>query len=181
MPQRRMIRANDLSGLFIYQDPKRGTVFYDYLTRKGYILTSSDVGMYTLYQMMLPLCLLAALGAVSFIGVSYSTALIVFLVLLVLSEILFRIFFFYKLPVAEKWHPYKRENFVIAMAKGFSSTRLFILLLLLLGLTITMPLYARMDEMSGFNLYAVYGVSFLTFLGAILTIAALIIRKKNNY
>ena len=97
MPQRRMIRANDLSGLFIYQDPKRGTVFYDYLTRKGYILTSSDVGMYTLYQMMLPLCLLAALGVVSFIGVSYPTALIVFLVLFILSEILFRIFFFYKL------------------------------------------------------------------------------------
>ena len=43
MPKNNITKASDLSGLFIYQDPKKGTVYYDILTKKGYVLTSSDV------------------------------------------------------------------------------------------------------------------------------------------
>ncbi|MBQ1287199.1 MAG: hypothetical protein IIY22_01440, partial [Erysipelotrichaceae bacterium] len=60
MPKRRIIKASDLSGIFIYQDPKKGTIYYDILSRKGYILTSSDVSTYTIYTAMLPLCLVLA-------------------------------------------------------------------------------------------------------------------------
>ncbi len=88
--------------------------------------------------------------------------------------------FFYKLPVAEKWKPVKKENIIMYLARGYSETRLLILIVMLILLSILMPLYANSEHFSGLNLYVVYGVTIVTFIGAIISIIALITKKKNN-
>ena len=181
MPQRKIIKASDLSGLFIYQDPKRGTIFYDVVTKKGYILTSSDVKIYTIYSAMLPMCIIVSAGILSMFSMNYASALIVFIAMFILYESLFRAFFFYKLPVAENWHPIKKESLHVTMARGFSKQRLIILIVLLLLLSVMMPLYAIVENMQGINLYCSYIVGFLTLTGAIISIMALVTKIKNNY
>ena len=110
MANSRIIKAKDLTGLSIYQDPKRGTIFYDIFTKKGYILTSGDVKTYTIYTSMLPLCFIVAFAAMSLFKLDYIAALVIFLVLYAGVMVLFRIKFFYTLPEAEGFKPIKREN-----------------------------------------------------------------------
>ena len=181
MPQRKIIKASDLSGMYIYQDPKRGTIFYDILTNKGYILTSSDVKTYTIFTAMLPLCLVVALGSLSLFSNNYLMALIIFAVLFISYELLFRVFFFYKLPEAENWHPVKEESIFVQMARNFTTPRLVILIVLLSVLSVLMPLYARMQNFEGMNLYAMYVIEFLTMAVDFIAIVALTLKIRNNY
>ncbi len=181
MPKRRIIKASDLSGIFIYQDPKKGTIYYDILSRKGYILTSSDVSTYTIYTAMLPLCLVLALMCVQLFHVNYLAAGIIFLALYLIAAMWFRFTFFYKLPVAQRFKPVKKENVFLYMARGYSKQRLLILIFLLLALSILMPFYARQEHFEGINLYAAYLLAAATFVGFIITTVSLIIKNKNNY
>ncbi|MBR3265388.1 MAG: hypothetical protein IKI61_05460 [Erysipelotrichaceae bacterium] len=181
MPQRKIIKASDLSGMYIYQDPKRGTIFYDIITRKGYILTSSDVKTYTIFTAMLPLCLVLALGMLSLFPNNYVIPVICFLVMFITYQVLFRVLFFYKLPVAEKWHPLKRENIFISMARNFSKPRLLLLIGMLTVLSILMPIYTKMQNLSGINLYASYIVEALTVIVDFISIIALSVKIRNNY
>ena len=181
MPQRKIIKASDLSGMYIYQDPKRGTIFYDIITRKGYILTSSDVKTYTIFTAMLPLCLVLALGMLSLFPNNYVIPVICFLLMFITYQVLFRILFFYKLPVAENWHPLKRENIFISMARNFSKPRLLLLIGMLTVLSILMPIYTKMQNLSGINLYASYIVEALTVIVDFISIIALSVKIRNNY
>lgn len=181
MPNRRIIKAKDLGGINIFQDPKRGTIFYDFITKKGYILTSSDVKTYTIFSAMLPLCIIVAFAAASLFSFNYAIAILIFLALYIAVEITFRLMFFYKLPVAENWHSLKKENIIVSMARNFNNVRLIILIIMLVLLTALMPLYANMEKLQGINLYACYLISLITFAGTVISIMALITRIKNNY
>ena len=181
MPNRRIIKASDLSGIFIHQDPKRGTIYYDVLSRKGYILTSSNVRMYSLYSAMLPLCIIAATLSVSLFGLNYLSAAILFVALYLLAAVAFRYFFFYKLPVAERWKPVRTESIFMFFARGYSKQRLIVLIILLLLLGILMPLYGRIENFEGANLIGSDVLGGLAFAGAIVVIISLIIKIRNDY
>lgn len=181
MPKRRIIKASDLSGLFIYRDPKRGTIFYDIFSRKGYILTSSDVNTYTLYTAMFPLCIVIALLCVQLFHLDYLAAGLIFLALYIIAAAYFRFTFFYKLPVAERWKPVKKENIFVYMARGYSKQRLIVLIGLLLALSILMPLYANIEHYEGANLYGAYLIAAATLVGMIITIISLVLKIRNNY
>ena len=181
MSQRKIIKAKDLAGINIYQDPKRGTVYYDWFTKKGYILTSSDVKTYTIYTSMMPLCILVAFAASSLFSLSYVVAIILCIALYAAVAVLFRIKFFYKLPEATNWHPVKKENIFISTARNLSIVRLVIIIVLLTALTIMMPIYASIEGMSGFNLFGTYLVTAATVVGLIIIIVSLILKIKNNY
>lgn len=174
-------RARELSGLTIYQDPKRGTIFYDIFTRKGYILTTSDVKKYTIYSSMLPICVILAVGAMSLFSLRLSDAAIIFAITYLIVMIAFRFSFFYKLPVAENWKPFKRDSIIVSMAKNYSSSRLTTLLILLVLLTILMPMYTKTINADQLNTYASYVSSVITGIFSIITLIAIIQKKRNNY
>lgn len=181
MPQRKMIKASDLSGISIFQDPKRGTVFYDYLTKKAYNITTSDVRGYMVYSGMIPLCLAAAFAMMSVFSFNYVTTFLIFILLYGFTEIIFRTMYLPKLPYIEKWKPYKKDNIVVSMAKKYPKTNLIILTFLFLALTILMPMYAKLINMDQFNTIASYIVSAITGVGVIVCILALYTKNKNNY
>ncbi|MBQ6335108.1 MAG: hypothetical protein IJI46_08585 [Erysipelotrichaceae bacterium] len=181
MPNRRIIKARDLAGIFIYQDPKQGTIFYDIFSRKGYILTSSDVKTYSLYTTIFPLSIIVAFGAMSLFNLNYLVTAIVFALAYLLGALAFRFMFFYKLPEAKNWKPVKKESIFLYLARGYSVTRLVILICLLIALSILMPIYANVSGYQGINLYGSYLVGAAALLGAIITIISLILKLKNNY
>ena len=181
MPQKKMVKASDLSGISIFQDPKRGTVFYDYLTKRAYNITTSDVRGYVVYSSMLPLCLAAAFAMMSLFSLDYLSTLLIFLVTYLFVEILFRVLFLSKLPYIENWKPIKRDNLVVSMARKYPKLNLIILILLFIALTILMPLYAKVINMDDFNKYASYIISVCTACGAVISVMALYTKSKNNY
>ena len=180
MTRRNDIKASELSGLFIYQDPKKGTIFYDILTRKGYVLTSKDVKKYVLYTSLFPISVLVSIFVMSTFKLSFVQTALVFAGIYLIGAIYARFMFFYKLPVADKWKPFKKESIVSQLANNYSSTRLIILLILLLLLTVMMPIYPSVTEMNTLNQYACYILSGVTAVFAILTIMALIKQKRNG-
>ena len=174
------LKPKDLVGLCIYQDPKKGTIFHDFLTRRSFIITNSDVKTYVIYSSMFSICVLAAFGIMSLFSLGYVVALIIFVATYILVMIVFRIFFFYKLIEVEDYTPPKKDDVITAMAKNYSVQRLSLLIVLLLLLAIMMPIYARNVQMTGINLYGSYVLSGLTVLGAIISVLALIKSKKIN-
>lgn len=181
MANSRIIKAKDLSGLSIYQDPKRGTIFYDIFTKKGYILTSSDVKTYTIYTSMLPLCFIVAFAAMSLFKLNFLTAAIIFLFLFGAVMVLFRVKFFYTLPEAEGFKPVKRDNIFVSIARTFPKNRLIVLILMLVALTILMPIYANMENVDGVNLYGSYVISVITLIGVIICTIGLVVKIRNDY
>ena len=181
MSERKIIKTKDLAGLTIYQDPKRGTIFYDIFTKKGFILTSSDVKTYTIYTSMMPLCFIVAFALSSLFSLGYIATIIIFLVLFIAMMILFRVKFFYTLPEAENWKPVKRENIFVSMAMNYSRNRLIALILMLMALTILMPLYANMEKYDNINLYGSYAIAVVTLIGAIICTISLVVKIRNDY
>lgn len=181
MPKNSISKASDLNGLFIYQDPKKGTVYYDIFSKKGYVLTSSDVKKYVLYSSSLFIGLVAAALAYALFNTGIVPAALIFVVVYVILEIIFRVSFLYKLPKAENWKPFKKDSIFVAIAKMYSTTRLAILIGLLILITILMPVYANMAQMDNVNKYGSYIIAAATGIYAIINIIALIQKKQNNY
>lgn len=180
MPNNSIKKASDLNGLFIYQDPKKGTIFYDILTRKGYVLTSSNVRKYILFSSSFSIALVIAILGYTLFQLKIVPTLIVFVLAYLLLEIFFRVTFIYKLPVADNFKTFKKDNIFMSLAKNYSATRLIILIVLLLVLTILMPLYAKIANLDQVSTIGSYIISILTFVFAIISIIGLITKKKNN-
>ena len=178
--KRTAMKASDLSGLFIYQDPKRGTVYYDIFTKRAFVLTSRDVKSYALYQSMIPLCVVLSLGSMRLFSLGWTDALIIFVALMILAQVLFRLLFFYKLPEIKNWKPLKRENIISYMVNNFSTKRLIVLIILLLLLTVLMPLYVAQEKMSGMDAGVMYLLAAAALAGAILTAIAICIQMKKD-
>ena len=181
MANGRIIKARDLAGMFIYQDPKHGTIFYDIFTRKGYVLTTSDVRTYTFYTMMLPLCILLSFSAMSIFSLNYLSCFIIFISLYLIASVAFRFMFFYKLPLAKNFKPVKKESIFLYMARGYSAKRLMFLIVLLVALTIVTPVYAYMEHYEDINLYSSWILATGAAIGAIVISISLVLKLKNNY
>lgn len=178
MAKRNTIKASELNGLSIYHEPKKGTIFYDIFTRRAFILTNGDVQNYFLYSAVLPMSILLSFTAMSLFSLSYVDVIIIFLIAYILGAVLFRIFFFYKLPEIKNWTPPKREGLANYMAKNFSRKRLLVLICLLLALAVLMILYAYQQGYTGLNLYASYLLSAVTSILAGYSILAIFKQKE---
>ena len=177
---RNNLKPKDLVGLSIYQDPKKGTIWYDFITKRTFVITNSDVKTYMIYTSMFSVCILAAFASMSFFSFSYVDALIVFVVLFLLSMVLFRIFYFYKLTEIEGYKLPKRENIIASMASIYSQGRLTALVFLLLALSVAMPLYAITSKMTGVSLYGSYVLAGIALIGSVLSVLALLKQRKLN-
>ena len=181
MPKQRLTRASQLRGLSIYQDPKRGTIFYDIFTRRAFILTASDLKTYMTYSSMFPVCILIGVGIMYLFKLDFLYSLLFAGIAYLVMMILFRVLFFYKLPEVENWKPIKKDNLIEYLAKEYSSKRLLVLAILLILLTILMPINANMEKMEGVTLYGSYLCALVTGIGTIIVIIAMITKKKKNY
>ena len=92
----KVTKASELKGLTIYQDPKRGTVFYDIFTKRAFNITSSDIKGYMMYSALLPLSLFVAFLCMSAFSLNMVTTLLIMFGIYIIGAILFRIFFLYK-------------------------------------------------------------------------------------
>ena len=173
------MKASELNGLFIYHDQKKGTIFYDIFTKRTFIITTSDVQKYLVYTSMFPACILISFGVMSLLSLNLVDMMIMFIALMILSESLFR-FFFYKLPEVKNWKPEKKETVVSYLENNYSSARLTLLTVLLIALAAVIPLYTYIEEMKGIEYYLNYLIAAIALVFAVIVIIALVRKKRNK-
>lgn len=179
MPQKNF-KASDLNGLFIYHDPKKGTVYRDPVTKRAYIITNSDVKGYVVYSTMLTLSVVAAFALMSLFSLGYVQTLLILLALLLIVMGVYRAVYLPKLLELDSWNPVKRDDIVTGMAKRYTQTALIALAVMFLILTFMIPAYARMTQMDDLNRYASYAIAAFTGIAGIVSAWAAVIRKKNS-
>ena len=178
--KRNAMKASELNGLFIYHDRKKGTIFYDIFTKRAFIITTSDVQKYLVYTSMFPACILISFGVMSLLSLNLVDMMIMFIALMILSESLFRFFFFYKLPEVKNWKPEKKETVVSYLENNYSSARLTLLTVLLIALAAVIPLYTYIEEMKGIEYYLNYLIAAIALVFALIVIIALVRKKRNK-
>lgn len=137
---RNIQKASELKGLFIYHDKHHGTVFYDILTRNGYILTSKDVKTYNLSIAFLPIAVIIFYFAIQF-KLSTVVSVLIALGAYIIAELVYRFAFLYKLPCVEHYQVTKDNSILNNLTKTYSKQRLIVLAIFLLALVILMALY----------------------------------------
>lgn len=173
-------KASELGGFNIYQDPKKGTVLYDWLTKKGYQLTSSDVGKYSLSQAFLPVAVVLIYVLVVFAKMAWTPSIIIAIVAYIAMRIAYRICFLNKLPYIENYKRPDDGNIFINASKKYNKVRLILLIVLalaLIGVTVAYLLTTSLNQLEKVGIIAliIAAVAMLIFASVSLSI-----QKKNN-
>ena len=169
-------KAKDLKGLFIFHDEHHGVVYYDVFSRNGYILTNQDVKWYTISIAFLPLAVILLYGLVQ-LKFDMLLAICVAVIFYILTQILFRVLFLYKLPCVENYSIQKRKHIIDNLSDTYSKPRLIALIILLLALAILMSIYVYTSEFTGVTLVALWIIVLITCIFTIMVAIALK-RKK---
>ena len=180
MANRNQRKASELRGLSIYQDPKKGTIYYDWLTRKGYQLTSSDVGTYSLSQSFLPVAIVLAYGLYRFFSMDIKNAIIGGIIGYLVMKLIYRFAFLNKLPFIENYQRPDKGNIFKNAANTYSKIRLILLSVFavaLVGVTIAFVLTTELGTIEKIGMYIliVAAVAVSAF-----GIIALIIKRNGN-
>lgn len=178
MPKQQQ-RAADLRGLFIYQDKKHGTVYYDIFSGNGYILTSSDVKTYMLSMAFLPIAVIVFYFASQF-GVNLILSIVIGIALYAIMQIIYRTKFLYQLPCVENYGKEKKENIVTNLAKNYSKPRIIALVVLSFLLLVFTIIYLVTNKYTGVALVGLLIVIVITFLLFAVCLAGLLYKLKQK-
>lgn len=142
------VQQPNLRGINIFKDSLGRVVFYDHLTKSGYLITKKDANLYNLYskRFVVPIFIFvliyqSTIGGQT-LGLSESIFVCFFAVLFM--ETLFRMYFLKSLTLIPNFHPNIKEDFITRMTKGapkgmltLKASLYFILAILILLLAYT--------------------------------------------
>lgn len=178
MPKK-LQRTKDLKGLFIYHDEHHGTVYYDIISRNGYILTNQDLKYYTLSIAFLPLAVILFYLLLQ-IKLSTVTSLLISLAFYVLAHIIYRIAFLYRLPCVKNYSAKKPGGIIDNLTNTYSKPRLAVLAIFATALVILTAAYALTSDFTGLALYALWALVGATFIFLLVILIAYIKKNKNQ-
>lgn len=133
MPKKQR-KATELKGINIYQDPKHGTILYDWLTKRGYQLTSSDVKWYSISQSFVLLGIITAYICYVMFSFNLVPSIIAGAIVYVVVRMVYQIKFLNKLPYIENYSRPDKGNIFTNAAKTYSRQRLMVLIALSVAL-----------------------------------------------
>lgn len=181
MPKRQL-KAAELKGLFIFQDKKHGTVYYDILTGNGYIFTTSDTKYYTLSVAFLPIAVIIFYFTMQF-GLSTVWSLVLAIVSYIVMQAIYRIKFLYKLPVVKNYKAQKKDTIVTNLAKGYSIQRLAVLCILsslLIAATVGYIYFNDLEDLPLVGMIIVACIAIGLFIVCILALATKKTQEKQK-
>lgn len=176
---RNVQKAKDLKGLFIHQDSKHGTVFFDIFTGNGYVLSSSEVKKYTLSISFLPIAVIIYFFLSQF-NVSSTTAILIAVIFYAAAQIIYRITFVYKLPCIGKYDLKKRGTLTDNLAKSYSKQRLLALAIMLALIIALTMYYLSINDFTGSILIGLYVLIAFSYIFFFIAIVSYIKNKKSQ-
>lgn len=165
-------KAKDLKGLNIYQDRHHGTVYYDFVTKNGYILCNEDVRKYILSVAFFPVAIVIFYFSLQ-LKLSTLTSALIAIGFYIIAQIVYRFAFLYKLPCVENYNKSNNTNFIDNLSEKYSKPRLIVLIVFLIALIATMSLYILTSDFIKNIQIALWMLVALVFVFLIITIIAL--------
>ncbi len=154
MANKNKIKAKDVNGINVHHNGRQ-TVYYDNLTKKGYIIEDEDAKSFTLWEMRLPLS--ASLIVFSlYLKVPQLLAVVVGVVACLVSEFMFRTKFLPSLRVDNKFVKPARKALSLRFAERLSKLRLIIATVICVALVILLVVNLKFLNYTGIYLILYY-------------------------
>lgn len=173
-------KVTDLKGLNIYHDPKKGTILYDYLTKKGYQLTTSDIGKYSLSQAFLPVAVVLVYFLYNFVKLDMTRSIILSLIAYVIMRAAYRIFFLNKLPFIPNYKRPDGGKFLDNVTNNYSKLRLIIIAVLAFILIVVTVLFIILNKPTGAAKIGMYLLTLASIALFVFAIIAIIAKEKKK-
>lgn len=180
MVNRQNNNNQELNGFFIYHDPKKGCVYYDVITKNGYVLSKSDYQSFSKFSFLKLLCVVSIYLLVELLGIELWESALIGIGLFIAIEIIFRKTFIYQMPKIEKYKPIKKDRLYESMAKNMSVVRLIITTIIALITAVLIVIYAEIEKFVGFNRIVSYAMALVIFTMFVNGIIAIIYKNKEN-
>ena len=177
---RRQRKASELTGINIYQDPKHGTVLYDWITKRGYQLTSSDVKWYNISQSFILIGIICAYACFVLFKFDLVPSIIIGAIVYFIVRMIYQIKFLNNLPYIENYTRPDKGNIFTNAAKTYSKQRIIVLIVLavaLFGVTLAYLIGVNPQGSERIGIYILLVGSIILLGFAIITL----IYKKNNH
>ena len=174
-------KVSELKGLNIYQDPKKGTVLYDFITKKGFQLTTSDIGGYSLSQAFFPVAIVLVYILYQFVKLDMVKSVIISVIAYIAMRLIYRFKFLNKLPYVENYQLPDNGNIFINAANKYPRIRLILLAILavaLVGVTIAYLLTVELGNIERIGIIVLIIGSFALLLFSLITLS---IQKQKDY
>ena len=171
-----------ISGFSIYQDKHGRDVYYDFITRNGYLILESNASQFNLYQkrLIIPLIVFALLlnYRIGSFYINIYLAALAALIVLVGLEFLFRFRFLRSLTVIPNFRPERKMSYFEQVNERNEKNVLLMKALLYLLFGVLLGVYAFMKEMSTVELAILLIVSLVICIYGITYLVALKKKKK---
>lgn len=178
MMKRMNNRNNQISGLFIYKDPKRGNVYYDIFTKKGYNLTTSDFESYNKFTVLKLMCVFSVFLFMEIFNMNITSSILIAFFLFICVEIIFRKTFLGKLPKINNYKPMKKDRIYVNFAKSMSKSKLIFTSILALALSVLIFIYAYTEGYQGINFIFSLLLVLIMFILGIIGFLAVFYKEK---
>lgn len=158
-------QAANVRGLNIYKDSYGRSVFYDRLTKCGYLITPKDANLYALYskRLIIPIFIFVLIFESTIAGVTLglSESIFVCLAAVMMMEVLFRFHYLKGLTPIPNFKPTAKEDFITRMTKDMPKGMLIFKAILYFALAVLLILlaYSENYDMELFSLCVI--VSFI--------------------
>lgn len=164
-------------GFNMYNDDRGRTIYYDRISKKGYLLGKKDESKYLFYSSR-PITGFIV-GYLAFYltnnwAVSIFTGIVTYLVLL----FFFRFMFLKDLTEIKNFSPSKKQPLLERMSDRFDTNRIIVMIILAVLLSIGSAVNAYVSKYEGLILYLNYLLAIGAFAFACFYVAVLIYKKK---
>lgn len=180
MQKRKQVKASELKGIGIYQDPKKGTIIYDWLTKKGYQITTSDVGTYTVSKAFFPIGIITFYLFHNMIGVKTLTSLIIAVAIYIALKIIYRIKFLNNLPAIENYKRPGGSNIFDNAAAQYTKKSMIVVIVMSIALIILSIIYIKTTQLDTIELIGFILLTLAAILLFIYFVIALIKKNRGN-
>lgn len=178
MARKKFGKAANLTSPFVYQT-KNQTIYYDWITKKGHVLTDSVMKKYAFYESKIPLSL--GLGAIAYLYFQNGYAFFIAAIAIYVGfSIPFRLLFLNKLPTIENFQRPKKENILISFARRFSYTRCLVIIILCVFLTYFCVLNLKVRELSTISTIGYILMTAASIVIAILALTVQVIKHEKK-
>ena len=171
-----------VSGFSIYQDKHGRDVYYDFITKNGYLILESNVTKFNFYQKRLIIPLIAFALLLNYrIGnfhINLLTAGIVALIILAGFEFFFRFRFLRSLTTIPNFVPQRKISYFDQINEKNEKNVLLIKALLYILFGVLLAIYTYQQKMDTFETILMLIISLVIAIYGIIYLVALAKRKK---
>lgn len=173
--------SSQISGFNVYKDRKNRDIYYDMITKKGYVITKDDMGQFNFYsrRLFVPIIALILLAPLKIGGVEigFTKAAIISLVLMIITELFYRFRFLRSLKVVPNFQPEKRSGYIEQLSNSAEKSNLIIRSLLYIALSILVLVFGYLSGFDNIEWIICIVVSVCAAVMGIINVLA-VIKKK---